>query len=216
MGAAVEKQFLYLNGIPIIAHTLKVFDDSPEIDGVVLVVAARHHEVMKQEVLDSHPCKKLLQIVDGGLERQDSVARGLEAVPPECEIVVVHDGVRPLVGIDLLGSVVKAAHHHGAAIAAIPARDTVKRVERGLVTGTLEREKIWLAQTPQAFHTSLLRQAYDKAISDKTTVTDDAALVERMGAEVHLVLGSNENIKVTTPTDLVVAEAILAHREGRR
>ena len=216
MGAAVEKQFLYLNGIPILAHTLKVFDDSPEIDGVVLVVAARRHQVLKQEVLDSHPCKKLLWIVDGGLERQDSVARGLEAVPPECEIVVVHDGVRPLVGIDLLGSVVKAARHHGAAIAAIPAGDTVKRVERGLVTRTLEREKIWLAQTPQAFHTSLLRRAYHEAVSDKTTVTDDAALVERLGAEVHLVLGSNDNIKVTTPTDLIIAEALLAQRRAER
>lgn len=215
MGATVEKQFLHLNGRPILSHTLRVFDASPEIDGVVLVVAAQQHQVLHEEVLDSYPCDKLLRIVDGGQERQDSVALGLDAVPRECELVVVHDGVRPLVDIDLLGSVVKTAHQHGAAIAAIPAGDTVKRGQKGLVTATLERETIWLAQTPQAFHTSLLRQAYEKALRDQVMVTDDAALVERLGVEVHLVPGSPENIKVTTPTDLVVAEAILTNREGR-
>ena len=216
MRTTVEKQFLHLNGMPILSHTLKVFDASPEIDGVVLVVAAQQHKVLHEEVLDTHPCAKLFRVVDGGRERQDSVACGLDAVPRECELVVVHDGVRPLVDIDLLGSVVKTAHQHGAAIAAIPARDTVKRGQEGLVTETLEREAIWLAQTPQAFHTSLLRQAYEKAVRDQVMVTDDAALVERMGVEVHLVPGSPENIKVTTPTDLIIAEALLAQRQAER
>ena len=215
MGAAVEKQFLHLNGMPVLSHTLKVFDASPEIDGVVLVVAPQQHQVLREEVLDTYPCDKLFRVVDGGHQRQDSVGCGLDAIPQECELVVVHDGVRPLVDIDLLGTVVRTAQRHGAAIAAIPAGDTVKRVQEGLVTETLERETIWLAQTPQAFHTSLLRQAYKKVLRDQIVVTDDAALVERMGVDVHLVHGSPENIKVTTPTDLVVAEAILAHRQGR-
>jgi 2-C-methyl-D-erythritol 4-phosphate cytidylyltransferase len=119
------------------------------------------------------------------------------------------------VDVNLLGAVLEAAHHYGAAIAAIPAGDTVKQVENQRVVATLERKTIWLAQTPQVFHVGLLRRAYEKAADDGVVVTDDAALVERLGVAVHLVPGSPENIKVTTPSDLVVAEAILAEREGR-
>ncbi|UCG22245.1 MAG: 2-C-methyl-D-erythritol 4-phosphate cytidylyltransferase [Deltaproteobacteria bacterium] len=216
MGSAVGKQFLHLRGIPILAHTLKVFDQSPEVDGIVLVVAPQQRQALATEVLGPHPCEKVLQVIDGGPERQDSVANGLRAIPLECELVAVHDGVRPLVSIDLLEAVLEVARHHGAAIAAIPAGDTVKQAENQKVVATLERETIWLAQTPQAFHTNLLRRAYDKAAQDGVVVTDDAALVERIGVAVHLVRGSSENIKVTTPSDLIVAEAILAGREGQR
>ncbi|MEE9119999.1 MAG: 2-C-methyl-D-erythritol 4-phosphate cytidylyltransferase [Syntrophobacteria bacterium] len=213
MGEAVEKQFLHLQGIPVLAHTLGVFDKSPEVDGVVLVVAPQQRQALKENVLGPYPCRKLLGVVDGGSERQDSVARGLEAVPGDCELVVVHDGVRPLVSVALLGAVLEAANYHGAALAAIPARDTVKRAKEEVVAETLERETIWLAQTPQAFQANLLRLAYEKASRDKILVTDDAALVESLGVSVHLVPGSPENIKVTTPTDLIIAEALLAKRE---
>ena len=216
MGGAVEKQFLQLQGVPVLAHTLGVFDNSPEVDDVVLVVAPQQRQALKEHVLGPYPCRKLIGVVDGGSERQESVASGLEAVPGDCELVVVHDGVRPLVSVDLLGAVLKAANEHGAALAAIPAGDTVKRAEESVVVETLKRETIWLAQTPQAFQASLLRSAYEKAFRDKIMVTDDAALVENLGVSVHLVPGSPENIKVTTPTDLVVAEAILAKREGRQ
>jgi 2-C-methyl-D-erythritol 4-phosphate cytidylyltransferase len=212
MGGPLEKQFLSLRGIPVLAHTLKVFDQSPEIDGVVLVVASRQHEALEKKILEPYPCDKLLRVVNGGRARQDSVACGLEAVPPECELVVVHDGVRPLVSVELLGSVLGAADSYGAALAAIPARDTVKRAEGMIVAATLEREEIWLAQTPQAFKVTLLRRAYEEAASTKLTGTDDAALVERLGVSVHVVPGSEDNIKVTTPTDLILAEALLAHR----
>ena len=213
MGESIEKQFLSLRGIPILARTLRVFDQSPEVDGVVLVVAARQRTALQGKVLEPYPSEKLLRIVDGGPERQDSVARGLEAVPSECELVVVHDGVRPLISVDLLGSVLDAAKIHGAALAAIPARDTVKRAEGEVVVATLKREELWLAQTPQAFHTTTLKRAYEQAALTKTTVTDDAALVERLGVSVHLVPGSPDNIKVTTPDDLILAEALLAQRE---
>jgi 2-C-methyl-D-erythritol 4-phosphate cytidylyltransferase len=216
MGSAVEKQFLHLRGIPILAHTLRVFDKSPKIDGIVLVVAPQQRQALEGEVLGPHPCEKLLRVIDGGAERQDSVANGLRAIPPECELVVVHDGVRPLVSIDLLEAVLEAAHHYGAAIAAIPAGDTVKQADSQKVVATLERETIWLAQTPQIFRAKLLRRAYEKAARDQAVVTDDAALVERIGVTVHLVHGSPENIKVTTPADLLLAEAILAGREGQR
>jgi 2-C-methyl-D-erythritol 4-phosphate cytidylyltransferase len=213
MGGAVEKQFLQLRGIPILAHTLKVFDQSPEVDGIVLVVAPQQRQILDTEVIGPHPCGKLLEIIEGGPERQDSVANGLRAIPPECDLVVVHDGVRPLVSVDLLALVLEKARRHGAAIAAVPASDTVKQAEDQKVVATLERETIWLAQTPQAFHVNLLRRAYEKAASDRIVLTDDAALVERIGVTVHLVRSSAENIKVTTPSDLVVAEAILAQRE---
>jgi 2-C-methyl-D-erythritol 4-phosphate cytidylyltransferase len=216
MGSAVEKQFLQLRGVPVLAHTLKVFDQSPEVDGIVLVVAARQRQTLETEVLSRHPCEKLLGIIDGGPERQDSVANGLQAIPPECELVVVHDGVRPLVSLNLLTAVIKVARRHDAAIAAIPAGDTVKQAEDQKVIATLERETIWLAQTPQAFHVNLLRRAYERAAIDRVVVTDDAALVERIGVTVHLVRSSSENIKVTTPSDLMVAEAILAGREAQR
>ena len=216
MGGVVEKQFLQLRGIPILAHTLKVFDQSPEVDGIVLVVAPQQRQILDAEVIGPHPCGKLLGIIDGGPERQDSVANGLGAIPPECDLVVVHDGVRPLVSVELLALVLEAARRHGAAIAAVPASDTVKQAEDQKVVATLERETIWLAQTPQAFHVNLLRRAYEKAASDCIVFTDDAALVERIGVSVHLVRSSAENIKVTTPSDLVVAEAILAQRELSR
>lgn len=215
MGGGVEKQFLHLQGKPVLAHTLGVFDQSPEIDDLVLVVAPQQRQALKERVLGPYPCRKLLGVVDGGSERQNSVASGLEAVPGDCELVVVHDGVRPLVRVDLLRAVLKAATEHGAALAALPAGDTVKRAEERVVVETLERETIWLAQTPQAFQASLLRSAYEKAFREKIMVTDDAALVESLGVSVHIVPGSSENIKVTTPTDLAVAEAILAKREER-
>jgi len=215
MGSAVEKQFLHLRGIPILAHTLRVFDKSPEVDGIVLVVAPQQRLALESEVLGPHPCEKLLRVIDGGPERQDSVANGLRAIPLECELVVVHDGVRPLVTIDLLEAVLEAAHQYGAAIAAIPAGDTVKQADSQKVVATLERETIWLAQTPQVFHANLLRRAYERAARDQAVVTDDAALVERIGVAVHLVHGSPENIKVTTPADLLLAEAILAGREAQ-
>lgn len=213
MGSASEKQFLPLRGIPILAHTLRVFEQSSEVGGIVLVVAPQQRQALEREVLLPHPCEKLLRVIDGGPERQDSVANGIRAVPLDSELVVVHDGVRPLVSVELLEEVLEAAHQHGAAIAAIPAGDTVKQAENQKVVATLKRETIWLAQTPQAFHADLLRRAYEKAARDRVIVTDDAALVERIGAAVHLVRGSPENIKVTTPSDLVVAEAILTQRE---
>ncbi|UCG12769.1 MAG: 2-C-methyl-D-erythritol 4-phosphate cytidylyltransferase [Deltaproteobacteria bacterium] len=212
MGGAVEKQFLCLGGVPIVAHTLGVFQRSPLVDGVVLVVASHQRSHLTEKVLEPYSSEKLIAVVDGGRERQDSVAFGLGAVPPECELVVVHDGARPLLSHELLVSVLEAAQVHGAALAATPAGDTVKRTKDGLVTETLERDTIWLAQTPQAFHAGLIRKAYKEAVKAQITSTDDAALVERLGVAIHVVPGSSENIKVTTPADLIVAEALLAVR----
>lgn len=213
MGGTIEKQFLCLQGKPVLSHTLALFDVHPMVDGLILVVSSSQRQALREKVLDPYPCRKLLKVIDGGKERQDSVARGVKALPPECELVVVHDGVRPLLNDELLTSVLESAQKHGAAVAAVPARDTVKRVKEGRVASTLERETVWLAQTPQAFKTGLLRRAYEEAARTQTTATDDAALVELLGVPVHLVLGSAQNIKVTTPMDLVVAETLIAQRD---
>ena len=212
LAADVEKQYVPLRGVPILARTLKVFEDHPLVDGIVLAVGGRQRKILEKVILEPHPCRKIIQVVDGGAERQESVARALQAVPPECELVVIHDGVRPLLTSELLTSVVEAAGSGGAALAAIPARDTVKSVGDGQVKATLDRGGIWLAQTPQAFQASLIRRAHEQAARDQIVGTDDAALVERLGVSVRVVPGSEENIKVTTPADLIVAEAILAKR----
>jgi 2-C-methyl-D-erythritol 4-phosphate cytidylyltransferase len=212
LAVAVAKQYFALGGMPILARTLRVLNDNPFVDGIVLAVGAGQREALEDMVLHPYPCHKLLHVVAGGIERQDSVARALEAVPAECEVVVVHDGVRPLVTHDVLAAVIETARKSSAALAAMPARDTVKQVQGRVVRATLDRETIWLAQTPQAFAADLIRRAHEVAARDGIRGTDDAALVERLGVTVRVVLGSEENIKVTTAADLVLAEAILATR----
>ena len=212
LAVAVAKQYLVVGGMPILARTLRAFNNNPLVDGIVLAVGAGQLEALEGTVLGPYPCHKLLQVVAGGIERQESVARALDAVPAECEVVVVHDGVRPLVTHDVLTAVIETAQESGAALAAVPARDTVKQVQGRVIQATLDRESIWLAQTPQAFSADLIRRAHLVAARDGIRGTDDAALVERLGVAVKVVLGSEENIKVTTAADLVVAEAILAAR----
>jgi 2-C-methyl-D-erythritol 4-phosphate cytidylyltransferase len=212
LSVAVAKQYIAVGGMPILARTLRVLDDNPLVDGIVVAVGAGQREALEGLVLRPYRCHKLLQVVAGGIERQDSVVRALRAVPAECEVVVVHDGVRPLVTQEVLTAVIAGAEESGAALAAVPARDTVKQVEGRVVRSTLDRETIWLAQTPQAFSADLFRRAHAAAARDGIRGTDDAALVERLGVPVQVVLGSEENIKVTTLADLVLAEAILAAR----
>jgi 2-C-methyl-D-erythritol 4-phosphate cytidylyltransferase len=212
LAAAVAKQYLSLGEMPILARTLRVFDENPLVEGIVLAVGADQREALEQRVLRSYPCRKLVEVVPGGAERQESVARALEAVSPGCEVVVIHDGVRPLLSQQLLTTVIETARRSGAAMAAVPARDTVKEVEAGLVRATLDRSRIWLAQTPQAFSADLIRRAHEAAGRERVRGTDDAALVERLGASVEIVPGSEENIKVTTAADLMYAEAVLAAR----
>jgi 2-C-methyl-D-erythritol 4-phosphate cytidylyltransferase len=212
LAAAVAKQYLSVGGMPILARTLKIFDDNALVEGIVLAVGVDQWQAMEERVLRPFPCRKLLHVVHGGAERQESVARALEAVSPGCEVVVIHDGVRPLLSQEVLTAVIEAARRSGAAMAAVPARDTVKEVEAGLVRATLDRSRIWLAQTPQAFFTDFIRRAHEGAKREGIQGTDDAALVERLGISVEVVRGSEENIKVTTAADLIFAEAVLAAR----
>ncbi|MGO0121896.1 2-C-methyl-D-erythritol 4-phosphate cytidylyltransferase [Desulfothermobacter acidiphilus] len=207
MGGGVRKQFRPLSGLPLFAWSLEACSKAELIREVVLVVPPGEEEFCRQLVGDRYV--KLKAVVPGGEHRQDSVWSGLLALSPR-PVVVVHDAARPLVFPHLLDGVVQTAAQWGAAVVAVPARDTVKKVDHeGNVVATLPREEIYLAQTPQAFRYELLMAAHQKARSEGYYATDDAALVEREGIKVKVVQGSPLNFKVTTAQDLELARRLL-------
>lgn len=205
------KQYLPLAGVPILTRTLRVFDACPVIDRIFLVVPHSDIAFVRDAILGPAALKKSPRIVGGGRRRQDSVFNGLAAIDPDESVVVIHDGVRPLVSCESITASVQIAQQHGACIAALPVWDTLKRsTAAGVVAATLPRERVWLAQTPQAFRTRLIRSAHECARREAFSGTDDACLVERMGVVVHVCLGSPRNIKITTAEDLSMAEALLS------
>jgi 2-C-methyl-D-erythritol 4-phosphate cytidylyltransferase len=216
MGAGLPKQFLSLGGKAVLALTLEAFERCSAIRTVVLVVPAEQVGYCGREIVCGHGLKKVRRIVAGGARRQDSVRYGLEACPKECDIVVVHDGVRPLVRPVLIQRVVAEARKHGAAIAALPARETVKEIlPGGWVGRTLDRSKIWMVQTPQAFRLKDLTEAHKRAVEQGwEEMPDDAAMLERSGVPVRVIEGAEDNIKVTTPNDLDVALFMLDRQRG--
>ena len=210
MGMDAKKQYLSLAGIPVLGHVLKVMGAGRVVQNIVIVVGPGEEEYCRSAVVERLGIKKVRAIVPGGKERQDSVYSGLLALSPATGIVVVHDGARPLLSAGDLEKVVTAAEKHGAATLAVPVKDTVKLAgSGGFVARTLPRERLWLVQTPQAFRYDLILGAHRRAREDKFTGTDDAGLVERLGLPVKIMPGSYENIKITTPEDLVVAAAII-------
>lgn len=217
MGGAVRKQFRLLGGLPLLVHSLRVFESSPVIEAVVLAVPEADLGYCRTHIVETHGFTKVTRIVAGGQERQDSVRRALAAVDEQAALVVIHDAVRPFVTEAMIREVVEAARAEGAAIVAVPMRDTVKHVGGDrLIERTIDRKPLWLAQTPQAFRRDWLVEAHRKAEAEGVAATDDAYLLEWMGHPVRVVEGSGENIKVTRPEDLVIGEAILASRTGRR
>lgn len=209
MAAGRPKQFLELAGEPILLHTLRRFEACDAIDAVVVALPAG--EIAPFEELAARAgLGKLLATVEGGSERRDSVARALEAAPAGTRIVAVHDGVRPFVTPAQIAVVVHRADACGAALLALRAVDTVKDVDGDVVVRTLDRSRVALAQTPQAFRFEILVHAYERWRAEGWEVTDDASLVERLGQHVEIVEGSPLNIKITRPEDLPLAEAILS------
>jgi 2-C-methyl-D-erythritol 4-phosphate cytidylyltransferase len=209
------KAFSPLAGAPMIAYSLRAVGEAKGIEGIALVV----HPGAPFETARAHaPAAIPLEIVAGADTRQASVRAGLDRVPSGVERVVVHDAARPLAGPELFERALDALEHAAGAVVAIPAADTLKRVSDDRVIETVEREGLWRAQTPQAFDAAVLRKAHELATEGSQGATDDAVLVERMGAHVAIVPGDERNIKITTPEDLAVAEAILAARrtEGAR
>jgi 2-C-methyl-D-erythritol 4-phosphate cytidylyltransferase len=216
MGGSVPKQFLSLGGEPLVIQSLRALQAAPVVGQIILAVPPADVEYCEHEIVSRQRFTKVTKVVAGGAERQDSVRHALAQIPSDTEIVLIHDAVRPFVTLRMIAEVVAAARKEGAAIIALPTRDTVKQVRMdGMIERTVDRTPLWLAQTPQAFRRDWIETAHRKAHAEGVRATDDASLVEWLGYSVAVVEGSGENIKVTRPEDLVIGEAILAARKGR-
>ncbi|SDW88980.1 2-C-methyl-D-erythritol 4-phosphate cytidylyltransferase [Marininema mesophilum] len=207
MGTKVSKQFLDIAGEPVLIRTLRVFDEHPAVMEIVLAVKEEEREAVIALLHRYEFDPKRIRLVQGGAERQSSVYHGLCEI--QAEWVLVHDAVRPFVTSAQVDQLLAVAKETGAAILAVPVKDTVKQVsEAGVVETTLDRNQLWAVQTPQAFSRELLMEAYEQGAESALEATDDAKLVEAMGVSVQVVRGDYTNLKLTTPEDLVLAEAI--------
>lgn len=213
MGGSGSKQFLTLDGIPAVVHTLRAFEQARTIHGVV--IAARQQDIPQfQELAETFALKKVSAVVAGGNTRQESVSCGISALPEQSAWIAVHDGARALITPQEIDAVVQDAVSYGASTLAVPVKDTIKLAdEEGFVAQTPERSKLWAVQTPQVFERELYKKALFFAQQEHTDYTDDCQLLEHAGTPVHLCKGSYTNMKLTTPEDVLVAEAILRNRE---
>ncbi|MCK9230225.1 MAG: 2-C-methyl-D-erythritol 4-phosphate cytidylyltransferase [Syntrophales bacterium] len=221
MGGDIPKQYRLLGGLPVITRTLGVFEESSSISGIIVVVPVEGGSGHVMEAVASRGFSKIRAVVSGGSTRQESVRNALAALNHSVGIVAVHDGVRPLVPVDLIDLCVREARKYGAVVPGIPVADTLKSVDgTGRIRVTVEREGLWLVQTPQVFHRHILQDAYDRAFADGFSGTDDAVLVERTGVSVVMIPGSRDNMKITLENDLARAEEILTLqrdvKQGRR
>jgi len=213
MGKAVAKQFLPLGDKPMLAHTLLAFQRSSEIDEIIPILSEEDMETCLRDVIEAFHLTKVKTLVVGGKERQDSVYNGIRKLEKDAAVILVHDGVRPFVTHEMIRECVEAARKGECVAVGVPLKDTIKQVdEKGIVRQTLERSGLWAIQTPQAFPVKVLRKAYDESQKNNVYGTDDATLVERAGNKVRVLMGSYENIKITTPEDLILAEEILKRR----
>ncbi|MGM0899291.1 MAG: 2-C-methyl-D-erythritol 4-phosphate cytidylyltransferase [Bacillota bacterium] len=210
MKADRNKLLLELSGKPIFIYTLEVFDKDPECEGMWLAVKQDERQLI-EEYVEHYEVKKVKGYATGGAERQDSVRAGLE-MARQSEVVLVHDAARPFISPAVIRELVERANESGAAIAGVPVKDTIKKVREGVITETVDRAELWMIQTPQAFRYDLLMEAAQRAQADGFLGTDEAMLVERMGHPVQIVESTYENVKMTTPDDLIYGKAILASR----
>ena len=211
MNRDVSKQYLTLAGKPILVCTLEVFEVCPLVDALLVVVPSQDMESVRTDILAPWNLKKVAGIIPGGKERQDSVRAGIEALDRDTELVIIHDAVRPFITAGLIENCVRAAEEEGAATAGVPVKDTVKEVgPDGRILRTCDRSLLWLTQTPQVFRRDIIENAHRAAAREGFRGTDDTSLVERLGIAVRMIRGDYGNIKITTPEDLVIAEALLA------
>ena len=209
MGAHVDRAFLSLGTRPVLAYSMQAFEKCPDIDMVVVVVRKERVDAA-QAVAQMFGCAKVTAVVAGSAQRQGSIALGLDQLNGEVSIVTIHDASRPCVTPDLISQTIKAARRYGSGVAAIRSEDAVKEVEKGhVVSRTLDRSKLWLAQTPQSFKLELLKQGLDVARQKKLKVEDDASAAELVSDAVRLVPSTIPNVKITTADDLTLAAAVL-------
>ena len=211
MGSQIKKQYIKLNDKEILAHTLEAFNKSSIIDEIIVVVSEDDIIQVREDIIEKYHIDKVSKVVAGGKERQDSVYNGLMAATKETKYVMIHDGARPFITQTLLKRALEATIENEATIVAVPVKDTIKVIDEveGTVVDTPKRSSLWSVQTPQSFNRELLVSAYENAIIKKLAVTDDSMIVESYGKAVHVVEGDYNNIKITTPEDLLMGEQIL-------
>ncbi len=215
MGNQTPKQFLTLGTCPLIVHSLRTMQAIPAIREILLMVPAGAERQWSKTIVDTYGITKVTQVIEGGATRQDSVSNGLTHVSSGTDIVVIHDGVRPFATQDMFDGCIQTAAEADGAIVAMKIHDTVKRVsENGVIKETIDRNGLWAAQTPQAFRYDALVAALDRARTDHIQVTDEAALLERLGYTIKIHEGSSANLKITTPHDLAIAEVFLQWRNA--
>ena len=215
MGAETPKQFLELDGTPLVIHSVRRIASCPLVTDIIVATRPDVIDSLEERIRNER-FMQTVRVIRGGDSRQDSVALALKEVPDDTEIVLVHDAVRPFVTREQIVRVIEEARRCQAAILGIPAMDTIKEVKRAslpedvaLIIGTIPRERVVLAQTPQAFSTKLIKEAFARAQADGVNASDEAGLVERIGHDVHVVLGSERNIKITKPADMDLARFYL-------
>ena len=212
MNLDINKQYIKLDEKEMIAHTIDVFYSNENIDEIIVCIREEEAYFFEHEILDKYDFRNI-KIAYGGKERQDSIYNGLKQLDSNSNIVLIHDGARPFVSHAIINETIEVAKQKKAAVVGVPVRDTIKVVENGGVKSTPARETLWSAQTPQTFDKNLILRAYENAYEKNFYGTDDSMLVEFLGQEVTMVLGSYENIKITNPEDINVAEQILDLRK---
>ncbi len=206
MRSDVKKQFLPILGRPVLSHTIEAIGKSNLVKEILLVVS-EEDIILAKDIAASSDCDKVTQIIAGGKSRAESVAKGISEISPDCDIVLIHDGVRPCVGVSLIESCIKNACEYGASALGVKEKNTVKRVNQdGFIEETLNREEIVEMQTPQCFRYEIIKQAYENF---DASATDDCALVEGLGVKIHITEGSYANLKLTTREDLLMLSALL-------
>lgn len=208
----INKQFIKLNEKEIIAHTIDAFYKNKNIDEIIVCIKKEEEEFFKKQILEKNDFKNI-KIAYGGKERQDSIYNGLKSVDKNCKIVLIHDGARPFVDNRIIEESILVAKEKKAVVVGVPVKDTIKIVIDGNITDTPNRANLWSAQTPQTFDYSLITKAYEEAYKSNYYGTDDSMLVENIGQEVTMIMGSYENIKITSPEDLNIGEQILSLRK---
>ncbi len=214
MKSNINKQYIKLRDKEVVAHTIEVFDKNNNIDEIVVVVREDEEEFFVEHVVNKYNFDKNIKIAHGGCERQDSVYNGLKKVSNGCKIVLIHDGARPFVSNSIINNSIEEAMENKAVVVGVPVKDTIKILDdKNIITNTPNRKYVWSVQTPQSFDYGILIKCYENAFEKRFYGTDDAMLVENMGYNVKMIMGSYENIKMTTREDLNFGEQILKNRE---
>lgn len=211
LGPGTNKPFQMLLNIPLLIWSLMVFEAVETISEIIPVIKEADMK-MAAGLFEAYKLSKIKRIAPGGKERQDSVYHGLKLIDDRADIVLIHDGGRPLIDKDIVLKAISYIEGCDGAVVAVPVKDTIKKAENGIVKKTLKRDMLWAVQTPQVFRYGSIMKAYEKAMSEKFYATDDSALIERLGGKVKIIVGSYDNIKVTTPEDISLAEMLLKKR----